>query len=312
MLRLPAQLFIVSFLFLWSTSVVSAQETPTGSLTVAPAYVDVTLTEPGETQDITLTYTNSGDKTLVLEMFPLDFAHTDGDGTIGLMHPEPGSYAYGLASYLSLQADQVTIEPKSSHTFTVQVQNRQDLSPGGHYGVVVGRILSPDGSAFGAQVAPSVSTLIYLSKIGGERYNLSLKEFDWGSDIVFSYPKTARLEFQNEGNIHVVPYGTITVTDMFGRITHNGILNTSSFRVMPQSRRFIHVEMKPVSFSLPISLNTITVRGTDSLKKTAFTSQTTSLSIHPIFAGILVLLVIALVYLRKKHKKRSNTKNVHK
>jgi len=308
MIRVPALLIIsLSLAFLFSAQSVAAQTATKGVLTVSPAYVEVTLEKPGEEQEVTISYTNNSDQTITLELFPLDFAQTDANGTIGLLLPEAGSYAYGLASYLSLQADRITLDPRDMKSFQVTVTNRPNLSPGGHYGAVVARVVSSDPTRSGAQVAPSVSTLIFLRKTGGERFNLSLRKVNWGGTVMFSYPRTAVLEFQNEGNIHLFPFGTLKVKDIFGRTTYTGVLNTSSFRVMPESRRYIPVRLRKVAFSLPLTINTLTITGTDSLKKTPFQFQTTVLYLNPWFLGLIALMVALVIFFSRRRKK--NTKH---
>lgn len=283
-----------------------AQSKKNGTITVSPAYIEVTITKPGEVKQVPITFTNNSAQTLTLEMFPINFNHSDVNGTIGFL-TQTGSYEYGLASYLSLEASEMTLNPGQSHIFKVQVTNRPDLSPGGHYAAVVGKVNSTPGSVFGAQVAPSLSSLIFLRKTGGERYNLSLKQTDGGQSVSFSYPDEITLQFQNEGNIHLVPYGTIEVVDLFGRVIRRGILNTSSFLVMPESRRNISVELRGDHFSFPLSVNTLTVRGNDSLKKTTFLYRNTFLYSNPFFL-LGILFVIVGVYFVKRWKISKNKK----
>jgi hypothetical protein len=305
-MKFLSALIVISFLTL-SLLIpdIQAQAKKNGSITVSPAYLEVTLSKPGEEQKIPITYTNNSNQTVTMQMFPLDFNHTDVNGTIGFL-TQPGSYSYALASYLSLEASQITLNPGQSHKFTVRVTNRPDLSPGGHYAAIVGKVIAGQNPEFGAQVAPSLSSLIFLRKTGGERYNLSLKPADGGQSVSFFYPDDITLQFQNEGNIHLVPYGTVEVTDMFGRVLRRGILNTSSFLVMPESRRNITVDIRGELFSYPISVNTLTVKGNDSLKKTTFLYRNTFLYINPLLVGGLVVLIAGGYFLKKRIKHRKN------
>lgn len=291
------------------SEIASAQEHKNGTLTVSPAYVEVTLAEPSEEQTISLRYTNNSSSPVSLQMFPLNFNHTDANGTIGFLSQDTGSYSYALASYLSLSASEIQIDPKQSVVFDVLVRNSPALTPGGHYGAVIAKVITNPDDSEGAIIAPSLSTLIFLRKTGGERYNLSLKQTVPASGVMFNYPDQMQLEFQNEGNVHMVPYGTVEITDMFGRMIKRGILNTSSFMVMPESRRNISVSLEQVTWSFPISFNMITVSGNDSLKKTTFLHKDSTLYISPWFFGLIIAIGVFGIY-RKRRKKVHDTKSV--
>jgi hypothetical protein len=299
---LPALLLVVTLFCL--PQMVSAEEAKKdGSLRISPAYIEITLTKPDEQQKLAITLTNNSSHPITLEMFPLDFNQSDVNGTIGFP-TSPGSYSYSLASFLSLEADSVTIEPNKAKVFTVLVRNRPDLSPGGHYAAIIGRITSGGSREFSANVAPSISSLIFLRKTGGERYNLSLNQADQKDTISLFYPKTIRLQFQNEGNIHLVPYGVLEIKDSFGRVLKRGILNTSSFMVMPESRRNIVVSLDTIEQSYPVSFNTLTVKGNDSLKKTTYLYRNTFLYIHPMLVGGIIAIVIGIIVLKRPKKGR--------
>jgi hypothetical protein len=275
-----------------------------GSLTVSPAYLEVSLTKPGEVQAIPITYTNHSQQAVTLTMFALDFNQADANGTIGFL-PSPGSYSYSLASFLSLEASEITIEPNEKKTFTAVVTNRPDLTPGGHYAGIIGKIESGPTRELGANVSPSLSSLIFLRKTGGERYNLSLNRTDRKESVTLFYPETVNLQFQNEGNVHLVPYGTAVITDSFGRVIRRGVLNTSSFLVMPESQRNITVSLRPEQWSYPVSFNTLTVHGNDSLHKTTFLYRNSFLYIHPMVLFLPVLLLGGFWLVKKRRKQKS-------
>lgn len=298
---IPALIVSICFSLSYFIPQAWAASPAAGSLTVSPAYLEVTLSQPGEVQTIPITYTNHSKQAVTLVMSALDFNQSDANGTIGFL-PSPGSYSYSLASFLSLEASQITIEPNQTRTFTAVVTNRPDLTPGGHYAAIIGKIEAGRASELGANVAPSVSSLIFLRKTGGERYNLSLNRTDRKETVTIFYPSTVNLQFQNEGNVHLVPYGTLTITDSLGRVIRQGILNTSSFLVMPESQRNITVLLHPVAWSYPVSFNTLTVRGNDSLHKTTFLYRNTFLYIHPLVIIVPLLLAAGFWYLKKRRR----------
>jgi hypothetical protein len=305
---LPALLIICLLTLSLFVTDAHAQTRKDGSLTISPAYVEVSLTKPGEELKLPITFTNSSSQQITLEVFPLDFNSADTNGTIGFI-PSAGSYSYSLASFLSLEADQITIEPKEKKTFTVLIRNRPDLAPGGHYAAIVGKVVSGKGTEFGANVAPSLSSLIFLIKTGGERYNLSLNRTDQRQSVTLLYPDSVQLEFQNEGNVHLVPYGILEIRDSFGRLLKRGVLNTSSFFVMPESRRHITVQLHADRWSFPVSFNTMTIRGNDSLHKTTFLYRNSFLYINPL-VPVAIALIGALWIILKRRRALPSNKNV--
>lgn len=267
-------------------------------LEVNPAYLDVTLGKNVARKTIEITYINKSDHPVALELFPIDFNQSDDSGAYGFLGQNAGSYSYSLSSFLSFESNRIDLDPGQKHVFTVVIQNRPDLSPGGHYAAVVAREIQDKHPSSAAAVAPAVSTMIFLSKEGGERYNLSLKDMDWPQlPIALFYPSQIQLTFQNDGNVHVTPYGTITVKDILGRVVDRGIINESSLRVLPESQRIIAVAMHSLVIPLPISFNTITVRGHDSMNKTTFFSTDTYFYVNPFFFGGLVLLFVGVTFL---------------
>lgn len=300
-LAVSQALFFFSGQFFGGDGRVFAQEL-SGPLEVYPAMVEVVLDRPGEEKLVELTYVNHSRQALNLEIFPIDFKQQDDFGAIGFLGQEAGSYSYSLSSFLSFEGNRLVLDPGEERKFVVLVKDRPDLSPGGHYAAVVARLLPGQETDGVTKITPSISSLILVRKTGGERFNLSLLDLDWPRrSVVFRYPQTITPRFQNEGNIHLIPYGRLEIRDLFDRLLYKGVVNTSSLRIFPSSRRYIKVDPKPIQASLPLSLNSLTVVGQDSLKKTHYLFQESFIYVHP---GLLVFLGGALgaVVLKKRRR----------
>lgn len=274
-------------------------------LTVAPAYVEI---EVGKAEEPTLelSYKNESDKPVTLELFPLDFHQKSPSGEISFSGKELDNYSYSLASFLSFESNTLTLEPGEKKMFKVKILNRPDLSPGGHYAAVVARVAAEPGETKPA-VAPAISSLVYLRKVGGERFHLTLSDTDWSSfPVKFSIPSNLSLELRNDGNVHVIPYGRVEVTDMFGRLVYKGIINESSGIILPQSRRNILVNLRQVDKNLPLSFYKISINGRDSLNKTTFFFNDSFVYVSWWVRVIPVVLVGGLVWWRRKRKRISN------
>lgn len=293
---------IALFLFILATQASVACAQSKGTLTVAPAYVDVTLEKPEEEKEVEITYKNNSDRPIELEFFAIDFHQSDISGAIRFLE-EKGSYSYSLVSFVEFDTNSLQLEPSEEKSIKVRLKNTFNLSPGGHYASIIARqVQSIVNDEQITRVAPGVSSLIYLRKVGGERFNLSITEIDrYNSPIIFSFPSRFNITFQNNGNVHLVPYGTVVLKDFLGRQIYQGSINEESIKVMPESRRYIKGYLTKSSFTLPVSINTLEITGSDSLKKTNFVHRNTFLYVNPVFAiGIFIgILFLAAVLVRK-------------
>ncbi|MGE5042118.1 MAG: WxL protein peptidoglycan domain-containing protein [Candidatus Levyibacteriota bacterium] len=294
-------LFLLIALFPLFTPRVFAKE----NVSLSPAYQEVIFSDEPE-KTIQFTLTNNTKKTFEFELNPVNFAPADQNGGLKFFEAEKSSYLFSLVSYMQLESPKIQLEPGEKKTIPVTIMNRQDLSPGGHYAALVVRQV-PIGEQ--TQVTEAVSALIFLKKTGGERYNLSLKDVSWpASFITFSYPHQTSVLFQNEGNIHVVPYGTVSIKDMFGRQLYKGVLNEDSFFVLPDSRRNIFITFhEDVEWGIPISFNTISISGADSLKKVHYSYETTFLYVNPYVTGGLVIMLAGYFLFKGYGRRKKKT-----
>lgn len=291
--------FLILFFFISTTSVLAK------TIEISPAFVDITLGEEGDEKSFEILITNKTNKKIKVDFSSLDFKQTDPSGAIGFLGKEIGNYTYSLSSFLTFDNPSLEINSGEKKKLTVTVTNREDLSPGGHYAAVIIR-QNQSGDGKNTLVSPALSSLIYLNKKGGERYNLSFKDINFPKlPVVFSYPSTSLITFQNDGNVHLTPYGRADITDIFGRLIYKGIINEGSIKVLPQSRRYIPVYSKRISYSLPVSINKISISGHDSLNKTKFSYEELFIYVNPIFlVGLTTApVLIALVIKRKRTSK---------
>jgi hypothetical protein len=294
-------IFIFSY-FLHPVFAKEAKNAAEGTLQLSPAYVEVTLDKPDETKQIQIFLTNNTSHQITLQMSPIDFKQKEPEGITTFIGQDE-SYSYSLASFLSFESDTLVLEPGEKKPFTVQITNRKDVSPGGHYAAVVAKLATDAHTGGATYLAPGVSSLIYLRKTGGERYSASLKNVSWPStDVVFDYQTYAQLLFQNEGNVHIIPYGLVEITDSLHRVLYKGIVNTSSARILPESRRQIDVNLKKLEWSFPISFNTVTVSGHDSLNKLHYSYNRKFIYINPL-TSVFIAAVILLIWRVRKRKK---------
>jgi hypothetical protein len=132
-----------------------------------------------------------------------------------------------------------TFAPGKTETVTVTVENRPDLSPGGHYaGLLFTYADEGDPPIDNNRIAVNqiFSVLVFVKKQGGELYGLELVERTWDHTI-FVLSQKLQLRFKNTGNVHVVPRGRVTLADPLGRVVREGVVNEGSAIILPETFR---------------------------------------------------------------------------
>jgi hypothetical protein len=150
---------------------------------------------------------------------------------------------------MQLGTDMLFLPSGSSKQLTVTIENRASLAPGGHYGVVMATsvgdpVRAGEGGA-DVGVRQVLTSLILLTKEGGAAPQLKLVSQSLNANL-WKLPSTAELRFQNTGNVHLTPYGTIEVKDPLGTVVERSVLNEESAVILPESFRKLKSNFMPV------------------------------------------------------------------
>lgn len=281
------------------------QDEEKSGIEIEPAVIDVDITESEPEKDISFSITNHNDYPITLELTPINFQQKDLTGITQFLGETSETFDYSLASYIHIPFEELQIEPGEKRDVEITIRNRQDLSPGGHYAGIIARQVVDNVPEELTAVRPAVSTLLFLRKTGGERFNLSIQDVNWPeSTFEMTYPKKITITFQNEGNVHLTPYGRVEIRDMFNRLISKGIINSASSYVFPSSRRRLEIDMKQLRQPLPVSFNKFTINGQDSLKKTTYLYQETYIYYDPIPAIVLIITSIGFMTFVARNKKK--------
>ena len=116
----------------------------------------------------------------------------------------------------------------------------QDAEPGGHYaGILVGRF-SPEaleGSGTAAVTVGSVAASLVLVAVSGEVIEEgSIVEFRADKGVYEHFPVDFFIRFENTGNVHVKPQGTIEIYEGSNKVYELQV-NKASGNVLPNSIR---------------------------------------------------------------------------
>lgn len=283
-----------------------ATQASSDGITISPPLREVVI-GPGLLQTSpVITVKNQSGRDFKATIRTVDFEAVGESGGITLQ--DTGNSKYGLARWMTLpKGKTLSLKHGESTDIPVQIDNRGNLSPGGHYGAVV---IAADNATGGdgnvVSLKQELVSLLFVKKLGGEKYGLRLESLKADKGRV---PQSATLRFASTGNVHVVPRGYVEVTDPKGVVVAKGIINPESTLVLPdKSRQFITL-LQPVNPG-----------GGGRYKLTAyyrydgenqFASQSVYLSAWTPSAWMVVIIiltgVICTLLLRRIHQKRQKS-----
>ena len=231
----------------------TSQSASSNAISLSPFLQNITVSESDTTKSFNLKLTNNSPNVQELDLTTRDFGSLNDSGGILLRGTTDGySQHYGLTSWLTLEADTVVLQPGEARTILVSVNNRQDLQPGGHYAAVVASVKSLDEQTGNRVVVnQQVLSLILVDKQGGDHYDLKLKQVEQNGNWLH-LPNDIKLQFQNPGNVHVVPRGQVLLKNPAGSVIAKGIINSETAFVLPATLRDLYVRLTPVGHSLPL------------------------------------------------------------
>lgn len=235
-----------ALLALCSTRLVSAGETKanTTGFTISPALQEIILQKDQQSLTDYFTLANNGDKPETFEVSAIDMGTLDETG--GLIFSgfsQDYQRKYGLAQWVTLEHSVLTVPPHNVGKVGFTIKNEASLSPGGHYGAIIVRQASTQSSPEQrVTLTPQAASLLFLRKVGGEVYKLSLPEIEANYNL-WQLPTKVSLPFKNEGNIHLVPRGIVRVKDSLGREITKGIINPESALILPERSRVFKVAL---------------------------------------------------------------------
>ncbi len=288
-----------------------------GQLIVTPAIQSVVLNPETAEAKFEFSVRNAGNIDQQVRLTTLDFGALDESGGVAFIgqSADGKETKYGLKSWITFDRDVLTLEAGEKETAIAYIANREDLSPGGHYGAIV---VTPVEEAelddpSRVEIVPSTSVLVFLKKLGGEKYGLNLQDISVGAGF-FGLPENATLRFQNTGNVHVVPRGLVTIENSLGQMIARGVINSDSGIIMPETFRKYDLPIKRLGSFLPPGRYTMkTVYRYDGEDKTQEHKTTFFYLGTPLYLLLPVLLVIAVIImiprLRRHYGNSKKAKN---
>lgn len=284
-----------------------AQEKQPGFL-VSPYFQEINIQKDQASSPFSIDVKNNTGNPAVFRVSVLDFGALDESGGVAFLG-SADNLKYSLASWVSLPNDTLVLKPGETQTVKGAVENRESLSPGGHYGAIFFKI-EDDGNGMSANndpVAfnPSFASLLFARKVGGETYGLSLNNADFAKGPL-TLPSRIKLRFQNAGNVHVIPRGIVEISDPLGRQVAKSIINNESSIILPETFRVFPGTFRQIAPSFIPGRYTLIVNYRYDGKDDFIAERINFFLIPPIFLlTVIILTAIVSGYIIFRNKKRT-------
>ncbi|MCH7492630.1 hypothetical protein IID19_03520 [Patescibacteria group bacterium] len=288
-----ATLFLSALLFI-----------PTGSsaLSLDPAILEIDLTA-GAMTVAPVTLENDTLETLSLETEVVMFTVGDETGQPEFAFGETPS---GIATWVDVDAGPINLKPGSTEVINITFDTPAGATPGGYYVAVFFNQASPSDEGGSVMIESKVGTLFLATVAGSYTQSGKIAEFSSsGESTMGDQPVDFTVRFQNTGDVHLKPTGTITVTSMMGNIVKTITVNSDKGAVLPGTIR--EFEVAPWSdignafgkYTVELTMSDGTVTDSQVLEFWFFSAV-------GIVIGIVVILVIifAIVMMAKSSGKR--------
>lgn len=198
---------------------------------------------PGESAVKDFYVMNRLGRTMSFKIQTEDFTGSyDPTQTVVLLGDQKGLYS--LKDYLKPEITEFTLAHGQRINFKVSVNVPSDAEPGGRYGAI---LVSTNPGATSTEnlenirgsvtVKTRIASLFFVRVNGEVQANAYLKSFKLTNQARFysKGPISFSLAYQNDGSIHVVPYGAIKIKNLLGKEV--GEAPVDSFFSMPTSLR---------------------------------------------------------------------------
>jgi hypothetical protein len=287
------------------TSADAKQQSPKG-ITLSPALVQATVQSTESEHQIVFHITNNEPSHQNIKISTADFNTLDESGGLVFVGTNPTHLQkkYGLAEWITLPNSSLSLEPGQTAEISATITNQSTLSPGGHYGALMLTLNDSSQSATQNKVAvqPIATSLLFVNKVGGDTHRLKLTTVNSNHNI-FKLPRDITLRFYNDGNTHLIPRGTIEITDPRGKLVAKGVINENSNLLLPETYRKFSVPLKRISNSVFPGKYKITTNfrfdGYDQIR----TYQTSQFLLTPLLLlfvlSVVLIAVIVVLFLTK-------------
>lgn len=299
-------LFLTFAFYLLPFDSARAQTDLPEGITVIPSIMNIDLaTDPA---DYDIKYINNTPADITLLLSAQDFNELEDGYRLNFLEGKDAqNYKYSLSSWISFENKNIQLTPGEEKTVKIFI-DKDRITKGGHYASVLARVDQANSKKV-ININPVISSLLFVRAATGNEIESAKISTLKPERSLLDFPYNFILRLQNDGNVFLVPYGTLEIHDPLGRRISKSIVNEGSLNTLPESiRRYeIKVNSDP-KFLLP-GLYTAKLKINYGKNKqelsqnVKFFSQGSFDFIKIIL--ILIPIILAVFYIRKRKKAKS-------
>jgi hypothetical protein len=211
---------------------------PVGDFVIGPGKTEVFL-NPGEsvTKYINVVNRAQVETTYIITMEDI-VGSDDPKQAVKMLGNEKGPYS--VKDLLTPYEREFTLKFGESIDMPITISVPADAAPGGYYGIVIVGTKPREGEiqGAGAKIISRVGAIFLVRVNGAANESGKLESFKVAGPKKLFYSKTPaafEILFRNEGNVHLVPYGTIDINNMWGKDVAS--IPVDSYFALPESLR---------------------------------------------------------------------------
>lgn len=307
----------VLFSILIVSAAASANAQEKLSVTLTPPLYQLTI-GPGEswTSSLKVVNNNPFDVTYYAQLVDMEANGETGQSRfIPILDPQdPTLVNSQLARWIHIEQTPIFIKAGQSRNLQFTVDIPQNAEPGGHYAAILVGTQPLSTSTLGSQMKISsfVSSLLFV-RVKGEVIEAGrIREFTSDRSLYQTPKADFVLRFENTGNTHLKPEGSMTIYNMWGKERGSVKINQGAGfgNVLPQSiRRFeFSWEGEENVFDIGRYSASVTLAyGEDGRKNISATTYFWVIPLIPvsITLGILLGFVLMLVWFIRRYIRRA-------
>lgn len=197
----------------------------------------------GETVNRTISIINRINRNVTFRVETEDFVGSDNANTpVVLLGDQKSPYTFKDNLIPELTEFNLEFGQKMELPITVSVP--EDAQPGGYYSSVIISSMPPEGDEpgqAGAKIISRIGVLFFVRVNGPVDLEGHLEDFriSGGKTFMQKGPVSFEILFANTGNVHLVPYGMVTVKNLFGKEVAR--IPVDAYFALPKSMRYRQV-----------------------------------------------------------------------
>jgi hypothetical protein len=290
--KIILKILFITILILTASIIRSLSAQPANTqqaLEVSPPTQEVKA-DPGQTITITATVANKSETTLPISVRVENFIAAGDEGQVALTETGP----WAVSTWTTISPDEFSLKPGERKDVTAKISIPQGEA-GGRYGSFVFSIAGAQGENTATSLSQEVASLFLIRLSGDVNEQLTLKSLTAPEFSEFG-PVPLVLTYENTGNVHLRPRGTITIKDMLGRII--GFVHADATNIFPGATRKV-----PLTFPKKLLIGRFTAEAavrSGGTNRQELLAQTTFIIFPVRLAAIILMSAIVIFLLRKR------------